>query len=187
MNFSGSDSEEDLNEQFAEITKLLNFLLNGRLDFQNVRVKGLTAETIDVQELSAISANLGTITAGLMRAVSIYGSYISTKETGYPRAEMNNTGNLFAAYATAINYVVMRALNGTYNSPELEFSNGVLSAILGIRNNFFNFQVGGDLGIAASGILDLSGLSVRVPSWSKLVNTQTGQTLQQALDAKMNI
>lgn len=68
----------------AILTEELTFLLNN-LDTRNVNeidgdvlIEGtVTALKMQVEELSAISANLGHITAGLIEAVEIYGSLIS--------------------------------------------------------------------------------------------------------------
>lgn len=68
----------------AILTEELTYLLNN-LDTRNVNeidgdvlVTGtVTANKMNVNELSAITANLGHITAGLIEAVEIYGSLIS--------------------------------------------------------------------------------------------------------------
>ncbi|WP_339283662.1 hypothetical protein [Paenibacillus sp. FSL R5-0486] len=74
-----------------------------------VQANTITADKLLVNELSAISANLGHIVAGLIESVEIYGSYISTNKTGYPKAEMSNTNDLFATYLDANNYLLIQA------------------------------------------------------------------------------
>ncbi|WP_339182906.1 hypothetical protein [Paenibacillus sp. FSL R5-0701] len=130
----------------------IDFMINGTLDVNNIRAEGIearsikaeaitteklqagsittekiqagavVADKIDVGELSAISANLGHIVAGLIESVEIYGSYISTNKTGYPKAEMSNTNNLFGAYIDANNFV--RVLSDDSGVPSFVFVHG---------------------------------------------------------------
>lgn len=105
--------------QFAVMMKELDYVLNGQLDAGNIRAESLTAnviqagainaDKIDVDQLSAISADMGEITAGIIRGIEIYGSKISTNETGYPRAEMNNTENSFKVSIDEDNYLAIYA------------------------------------------------------------------------------
>lgn len=77
-------SHEQLLEEFAKMQKTVRYILNGQIDFDNIRVRSIKAENIgvgaitadeiavgtitadkmDVTELSAITANMGTINAG---------------------------------------------------------------------------------------------------------------------------
>lgn len=107
-------SLEKLYDEVAKLQKTLRYLLDGQIDFENIRARSIKAENIevgsltaeeikagtitadkmDVEELSAISANLGTITAG-----EIYGTYIATSNGIYPLVKMSNTEDLFGAYS----------------------------------------------------------------------------------------
>lgn len=108
----------------AKMAKELEFILNGNVAFDNVRANGIetknlkaeaittekiqagavTADKITVNELSAISANLGHIVAGLIESVQIFGSYIATSQ-GYPRVEMSDTLDMFGAYRSPDNHI----------------------------------------------------------------------------------
>ncbi|KAF6564534.1 hypothetical protein G9G63_10355 [Paenibacillus sp. EKM202P] len=84
-------------------TEELLYILNN-LDTRNVNeidgdilVTGtITAAKMNVQKLSAIAADLGTITAGVIDSVEIYGSYIATSRDEFPKVEMSPAG--FKAY-----------------------------------------------------------------------------------------
>lgn len=175
----------------------LEFMLNGNLDVKNIRAKGITADRMDVNELSAISANLGHITAGLIEAVRIFGSYIATSQS-YPRCEMSSTGNLFGAYTNANRYLEIYAVN---NGAPLIY----LADEAGVTRLARNSSVGsliniGKLILSATGDIEIastnSGSSVYlepgnsgyayVPNWSKLRNNDSKVTLQQELNSKAN-
>lgn len=140
-------SLEDAFNALAKLQKTLRYLLAGNLDFENIRARSIKAENIEVgtltaeeiaansitadrmnvNELSAISADLGHITAGLIEAVQIFGSYIATRMVGYPRCEMSNTEDLFAAYGTAGQHIKMFANGMVGNTPVMMYSNGTSS------------------------------------------------------------
>jgi hypothetical protein len=160
----------------------LEFMINGHLDANNIRAKSITADRMDVNELSAISANLGHITAGLIEAVTIIGSLIRTTGT-YPRCEMSATDNLFSAYADADNYIAI--------TPDLS---GIPS-VIHIRNGFVwgkddssalghrKFAVT-NLILEAIGLIDsLPGSYHRFPNWSAIYNKDQSKTLQQDLNS----
>lgn len=118
-----------LSNQIAIMFKDLDFTLNGDINFTNVKADGITAknikagsvtaEKIHVDELSAISADLGKITAG-----EVYGTYISTNETGYPKTEMSNTEKLFRTSYDENNYI--NYVSNYANAPAIEFVTGTL-------------------------------------------------------------
>lgn len=151
--------------------------------------KTITADKMDVAELSAISANLGHITAGLIEAVQIYGSYIATS-TGYPRVEMSSTGNLFGALYDPNNSLTI--IPSYAGSPSLAFTSGgtFLGFLRGIGSTILlqtvtgvgDIQIGsgGDLILYASTI---SGKYVIFESWDRMKNAATGNTLQQDLNS----
>lgn len=98
------DLANHINRLVGELNDLLVNLdtLNiTRLNAKVIEAGTITAEKMNVTELSAISANLGHITAGLIEAVDIIGSIITgsliqTVAAGsYPRAYMSNTGASF--------------------------------------------------------------------------------------------
>lgn len=150
-----------------------------------IQANTITAGKMDVNELSAITANLGHILAGLIESVEIYGSFISTRRTGYPRAEMSNIDNLFSASQSAVSNVKIEAVGRQASSPEVSVNSGQGSMTL--------FQQGGQSGILASGPaglslfgvdINLSPLSfgrVNVP-FSQLFDTETNTSLRDQLD-----
>lgn len=194
-------------EQLAKLQKTLRYLLNGQIDFENIRARSIkadnievgtltaeeiaantiTADKMDVDELSAITANLGTILAGLIIGIQIYGSYIATAQETYPRSEMSSTGNLFGAYLTADNYIVI-APDGWNSVPALRLSNGNVLQDSGISNpNGLRLEsLAGITLQAGTGALRLfsSSLSgVRVANWGSFFNDASGNDLQSELSS----
>lgn len=197
---------KDMANLFGVLSKELDFLLNGSLDIQNIRAKSITSESIQagaittdelaagavtadkitVTELSAITADLGHITAGLIEAIEIYGSYIATALAGvYPRIEFSSDNNVLVAEADADNRITVNA--NFIDSPALEFDSPTAAGTIfaaGVR-----FVVD-----ATIGDLQLSGPNIRllfpgsgkfiIDAWSRIYNGT--QTLQDALDAKAN-
>ncbi|MEK4488358.1 hypothetical protein NYE44_01725 [Paenibacillus sp. FSL L8-0493] len=174
-----------LSNQLASMLKDLDFTLNGDVDFRNVRAKSIKADRMDVDELSAISANLGHIVAGLIESVQIFGSYIATRNGAFPRAEINNTGDLLAVYTDSDNYLTIEP--GITGEPTVTIrKSGAVSLILG--------PAFGLTGLLASTPIVLGTQNgntnivcgdtgyVSVPSWSKFVNG-TGDTLQSEIDS----
>ncbi len=198
---------EDLSNEIAKMQKILNYLLEGNLDFDNIRARGIKAENIqagaitaneiaadtitadkmDVDELSAITANLGTINVGtligvLIQAATIIGSYIATANGTYPRAEMDSSLNQFAAFTDANNWIKMLA--NSSGTPLVQFSaaSGALTGAIGLNSVFDELRI-----ISNRSINLISGIgNVKVPSWSTLVNDSSGQNLQNALNGKAN-
>lgn len=168
--------------QFAIMMKELDYVLNGQIDFRNIRAKSIDAERLTVDELSAITANLGEITAGIIRGIQIFGSLISTNETGYPKAEMSVSDNLFRVALDEDNTLIIR---GDYlGTPAIYFTspaNNYLLYMSDTRSDIGSLQ---PLRIESGAeiILEPNTGTVTVPNWSKLKNVATGRTLQQELD-----
>lgn len=174
--------------QLAIMMKDLDYVLDSNLDIKNLRANSITAKALSVDELSAITANLGTITAGIIRGIEIYGSLISTNETGFPRASISNTGNFFDVSTNEGDSI--RIEEGLFGDPALVVRDGgdvtaflgMVAGALGIQGNV-NIVIGTSAGNIT---LNPSGV-VNVASWDKIVNQATGRTLQQDLDAKSNV
>lgn len=178
-----------LSNQLASMLKDLDFTLNGDVDFRNVRAKSIKADRMDVDELSAISANLGHIVAGLIESVQIFGSYVATRRNAFPRAELNNTGDLLAVYTDADNYMTIEP--GLFDEPTQVFRKGgspslaigPIGIITGVISPDLSIVVGSNNGslslICGSSIFD----NINVPSWSKLRSEETGNSLQDELDS----
>lgn len=131
---------KDLANTVAKMAKDVEFILNGNVAFDNIRTNGIvakniqadaittdkiqagavTADKITVNELSAISANLGHIVAGLIESVQIFGSYIATSYGGYPYVEMSNTNNMFGAYKSGNNAIQIYSPSDEF-SPIIKF------------------------------------------------------------------
>lgn len=143
----------DFNAVVAKINTLVSELQNLMLSLDDANFRSITAKVIDVEQLSAISADLGEITAGIIRGIEIYGSYISTNENSYPRAELNITNNLVAAMQDPGHYMSMAA-QGFGSVPALSWF--ALGTIVG----FLNRSAGGTtLGTFNSEPLNLQGSS----------------------------
>lgn len=146
----GAKPEQQMQATIAYLKQLANIvsamkndlehMLNGNLDVNNIRAKGIKAHSLDVEELSAITANLGKILAGLIYGVAIYGSYIATAEGEYPRAEMSNTSNMFGAYGDANKYVKIEANLNNLNAPMTNYGfNGIETWLMQISSGFLIF------------------------------------------------
>lgn len=181
---------------YAKLTKELTWLLNN-LDTRNLNyvdgdllVEGtVTAAKLIVDELSAISANLGHITAGLIESIQIYGSYIATRNGAFPRAEMNNSGDLLAVYTDAINSVIIEP--GITDEPTIVFrQSGSPSLVLGPLFGFTALMAMVDISVGSqSGSLTLTcgpGAfdEINIPSWQKFRSIADGETLESALAQK---
>lgn len=201
-----------LTEAFNELAilqKQLRYVINGNVDFENVRARSIKAENIEVgtltadeiaantitadkmsvTELSAITANMGTITAGLLIAVNIIGSYIATANGTFPRCEMSATDNLFAAYSEE-NVGIRIIPFFTNDKPALVFQDGdtslgVLTAPDELQLTAYNalrLRSGNGPVILSTESLD----GIQFDSWGELRNQATGHNLQQDLNAKAN-
>jgi hypothetical protein len=179
-NVDGLNSVDDLKNALGKMTKELTWVLN-HLDTRNMNyidgdllVEGtVTALKLQVDELSAITANLGHITAGLIESIEIYGSYIATRRNAFPRSEMSNADHLFAALTDENNHVKIRPdLSG---APGVRFTSA--GYVLGSLNSYQGF-----LEIWGSAILALTAPKVQFGNWYNLFNKEDGSTLGDELD-----
>lgn len=201
----------------AIIQEDLQNILEGRLSANNIRAESIetknlkagiitteklavgavTADRIDVNQLSAIAADLGTITAGLLQAVSIIGSTITgsliqTSASSYPRAEMRSSDQMFMAASDALNY--MRIIASVVGVPSFGFGDGTNSGSLSFSNDLsgtkktrFVGSNGIDIQSNNANIDFITGLfKTTFLDWNSVYNRIAGQTLQQALDGKKN-
>lgn len=183
---------EEATDAFAVLQKQVRYLQE-HIDVENIISKSLTAEVIKagaitaeemtVNELSAITANMGKLTSG-----EIYGAYIATSEGVFPLIEFSSTAKLLRASAAPNKSVSMEALNGTTSSPALVFRDGSNATVMDtdLASNEFFIASTGDIQLS-SGLgrdIKLYGTRVRVSNWSSLFNEGANQNLQQALDSK---
>lgn len=187
-NVEGMTSLADLKNAVGKMTKELSWLLNN-LDTRNLNyvdgdllVEGtVSALKLQVEELSAISANLGKIVSG-----EVYGAYIATRDGEFPRAEINNTGDLLAVYTDADNYLTIEP--GITGEPTVTFRKAdTVSLILGPAFGFTGLLANTPivLGTRDGNTTIVCGESgnIYVPSWSKVINVETGASLQSEFDA----
>lgn len=194
--------------------KMVEWLVNGNVNFQNIQANGITAKNISansietdslvagavtadkisVEELSAISADVGHITAGLIESVTVLGSEIMTRSSGlYPRAQMSSTQNMFIAEASSNQHIKMMA--DVAGEVSLKFKNGSLDGEIRPFSSKFLFNTasgsgsmqlssGGDLELYAD-ILDSSAL-VLTNSWSRFYSDGDNESLQTAINRLQN-
>lgn len=185
--FTGLGPEPNFQDVVKKINTVVKELQNLMLSLDttnilevdgDVLVSGtVTAGKINVNELSAISANLGHITAGLIEAVQIFGSYIATKNGAYPRAEMSNTNDLFGAWLNANNGILMQA-DYLGVPAQIFIQDGQLKARLS--------TLMGNLLLDAIDRFEINvtnGGDLVLPSFTRVVSS-TGQSLGLALDDK---
>lgn len=147
-----------------------------------IQANTITAGKMDVEELSAISANLGHIIAGLIESVEIYGSYIATSKDSYPRSEMSNTSNMFAARASSSNAVEMRS-NGSNSVADVRFVNGGNLATISHPSASTGLLMDGQTLRMEFSNIYLNGYSrIEVPSWYNVRSGDENQTLDDALN-----
>lgn len=127
-------SLDELKDYLVGLNRYLNYLLSSldtlnisRLDAKVIIADTITADKLNVSELSAISANLGKVIAGIL-----VGAYIATADGTYPRTEMDVSGDLLAAYASSDHYIKIDP--GLFDDPILSFVNPSISS--SILNNF---------------------------------------------------
>jgi hypothetical protein len=181
-NKSVEDNVKILSDHLIGFARYMNWLMLSldtlninRLDAKVIIANTITAEKMNVDELSAISANLGEITAGIIRGIQIFGSYIATRDNAYPRAEMSNEGDLFGVYTSPTVYT--RMSQSIMGSPGTVYSDGTTTGIIAtsIFGNYLVINSDHNILLNATGTVDLD-------DWTKLKNRSSGQTLQQALD-----
>ena len=177
-------SLEILSEELAKLQRTIRYLLNGNLDFMNIRAKGITAENIDVDKLSAIVADIGEVTAGIIRGVEIYGSYIATSEGGFPRTEMSTEDNHFKVWLNETTFIEV-IYAGDDGLPQIrlvkdgDFVNMGYGATLG--NPYPGIYSTSPFIIYANGGFFPAGI-VQFSNWSNVFDNATGRDLQQELD-----
>ncbi|OME12781.1 hypothetical protein [Paenibacillus odorifer] len=169
----------------------LEFMINGHLDANNIRANSIetknlkagavTAEKIFVETLSAITANMGKLTSG-----EIYGAYIASREAAFPRAELNNTGDLLAVYTDADNYLTIEP--GITGEPTVTIrKSGAVSLILGPAFGLTGLLASTPIVLGTqngnTNIVCGDSDDVIIPSWSQFKNTETGTSLQAELDS----
>lgn len=173
---------EQLANIVARVIKEVAFVFDGNVDLKNVRARSLTADRLkaatitaieiaahtitadkmSVNQLSAISADLGSIIAGV-----VTGAWIRTAEGGQ-RVELSSTENLLKAVSAAGSTIKIKPSN--VGSPYIEFedttnnSNGQLGYVFdtltlyaGNGNKIKINAFSGDVEISAGGAVKMYG------------------------------
>lgn len=181
-------STEELANILAKTIKELTWLVTGNLDVANIKAKGITADKMRVSELSAIAANLGKVTAGI-----IIGALIKTADTSYPRMELSSDDNLLAAYKSATEWIKMVPNHSDNSSPSLLFRNGgITSSAISSTDGYFNISaaVGVSLSLLALGQsiefntddVDMTNINyLKLYNWGDVKN-HSGTTLQSVFN-----
>ncbi|MFE4569946.1 hypothetical protein [Paenibacillus chitinolyticus] len=118
------------------------------------------------------------------------GALIQSVRNAYPRVEISPDKNLFGAYQTPNDALVIvpSYSGGPPNFYMVQNGSAIfeITQMLGIPSIFTLATV--DLNISGGGNLNLTANTgkVQVTNWNQLKNKDTGHTLQQDLDAKLN-
>lgn len=146
--FPDVGNQDDLKQvriTLGEISQLLNWLLQGNIDSLNIRridakiiiAASITADKLSVTELSAISANLGTITAGSITTDAEIN--VGTDAT------IGNILNMGATDYTGPKKIVFSADTGI--KAEIE----VISGDIEVRSaGFVTFTIGSSMGLVVN-------------------------------------
>lgn len=179
--------------QIAIMLKDLDFTLNGDINFNNVKANGIetknlkagavTADKITVTELSAISADLGHITAGLIESIEIFSSYFGTRNGEFPLCEIDSATNRIRSAYSETNYISLEPGFGgfpaLYMTTELNdtslSSDGEKARLQTIRDLIIGSNIG-DIRIA----LDFG--SMLFDGFNQIYDQSTAENLQQKLD-----
>ncbi|MCU6709366.1 phage tail protein [Paenibacillus sp. J5C_2022] len=199
------------NAYFSGTLQAANGDFTGSITATSGTIGGWTINATSLSGSGTISG--GTITGssvngGSITGTSVFGSYITggtitgafiTTSATYPRMELSNTLNLLGAYASSTKYIEIIA--NSAGDPQLYFnsSSGFMrlthigdTGSLGSAGNFV-LSCTDNLRLSATSptsIVELAPGSagyVTVPNWSKLLNADSTQTLQTALNNKANV
>lgn len=174
-------------DALADLMDTLNFLLNGNLDVKNIRAQSITADRMNVKQLSAIAADMGTLTAGI-----IYGAYIATSQN-FPKIEFSSSSNLLKASSDANNHIDINPVYG--GAPAINwFAAGAFAASLSTSSavtqlvsavqlllqstgNMTITSSAGNISLNPSGSTSLNGPTVALnPSGSLSINGSSGSS-----------
>lgn len=181
---SGIPPFADFDMMKTKINEIVQKFNNLLVNLDDANFDKITAKVLDVNELSAITANMGKLTSG-----EIYGAYIATAEGTYPRAEMSSTANYFKAATSANNFVSILPYYNVLNAPMIQITN----TAIGSSVDFYINDLNGKITINSANTIRVSrganymewdGVGIKIPDWTTLYNGSTTQTLQAALDAK---
>ena len=133
----------------------------------------IQAGTIIGGVINGAEINGGEINGVVINGGEIYGAYIATGQT-LPRVEISASGNRIRASLSSSNYAEIVPVSES-NAPALRFRNSNLTAGIFIDSAQLVLFSSDDILLFPSGY-------VKLPSWLYLLNNQTGETLQEALN-----
>ncbi len=125
------------------------------------------------------------------------GALIQSADSSYPRVVMDPDTDLFAAYASAAEFIKVFA--SETGVPSLYFENASNTARIKLAGSLFSIGAFASLLLSSTGNLEISTTNagtditlspadkVIVPSWSTIFSTGALITLQQALDTKATV
>lgn len=171
----------------------LEFMINGHLDANNIRANSIetknlkagavTAEKITVTELSAISADLGHITAGLIESIQIFSSYFGTRNGTFPLCEIDSTTNRIRSAYTDTDFIALEPAFG--GSPSLSMSTSLNDTSLSSDGSSAYLQTNRDLRIysdVGSIYIKTDFGSTEFQDFYSVFDQSTSESLQQKLD-----
>lgn len=129
---SAKSTEQNLKQlydAYIGVNRYLTYLLSAldtlnvsRLDAKVIVANTVTADKMNVNELSAISADLGTIEAG-----EVYGAYIATSHN-FPKVEFTSLDNFIKAAQDPNRYVLVTPFNSS--TPAIQLFDGIIGKSL---------------------------------------------------------
>jgi hypothetical protein len=134
----------------------------------------IQAGTIIGGVINGAQINGGEINGVVINGGEIYGAYIATGPT-LPRVEMSASANRIRASLGTNNYTEIVPVSES-NAPALRSYNGSVTGAAFVSGNQYFIFSSNHINLFANGY-------VYVPSWAALLNSITGRTLQQDLDA----
>lgn len=122
-NVDGMNSMDELKNAVGKMAKELGWLLNN-IDWKNINelnisLNGGASVTIANEGITVNDGTKNTFTVNTAGQVTMTGAKVQSSENGYPRVEMNPDQNLFGAYSAINNYLVVQALGGDSQSPQV--------------------------------------------------------------------
>jgi len=139
----------------------------------------ITADNIATNTLSAISADMGYLTAGTVSGIEIYGSTITggtlQTATGGQRIVIDGVSNTLKFYDTSNNEIISLQANAYSSYPGLKISNNGAINVYYDANNYIYMRQGqlygvrddaGGAGVQGQNLFDSSNDSLSIYGWT---------------------
>jgi len=211
---TGNETLQELIDRVAQLQKMINWWGAGNVSSVNARefggwLVGLTALQARAGDVGLSTANDGddpvrlwagsvdkdtapwrVYKSGKMVAT---GALIQSKDGTYPYVAMDPTGDLFGAYASPTQSIVIGAY-GNSHAPYLEFTEGADSVSIDLSFSNFTIASSAPVGITSNTDIDITAKRdlflytqsgyVRTVSWSRFLSDSDGTSLAEELDLK---